>query len=127
LQAAIIKYGGLPAGFTDQYGDVGQDTLDQAGQNQFSVLSQLARSYAQSEEQFKRGLAARGALQSGDLNYGEDQLQNAYGQQRYDAANSVGSEVNQALQGYSGVLGANAQNLSGAVQGAEANVYSNPA
>lgn len=127
LQQAIIQYGGLPAGFTDQYGDIDQATLDQAGQNQYSVLGTLAKNYSQNEEQFKRSLAARGALQSGDLNYGEDQLTNAYGQQRYDAANAVGSQANQSLDAYMGVLSGNAANLSSAIQGAEGNVYSNPA
>jgi hypothetical protein len=127
LQQAIIQYGGLPQGFADQYGDVDQTTLDQAGQNQYSTLAQLARNYSQNEEQFKRGLAARGALQSGDLNYGEDQLNNAYGQQRYDAADAFGSQANQSLNDYMSVLSGNAQNLSGAIQGAESNVYSNPA
>jgi len=126
LRSAITQYGGLPSGFSDQYGDVDQATLDAAGQNQFSTLAQLARNYSQNEDQFKRGLAARGALQSGDLNYGEDQLQNAYGQQRYDAANALSSTINQALGAYSGVLNSNAQNLTGAIQGAESNVDANP-
>jgi hypothetical protein len=127
LQQALIRYGGLPPGFSDKYGDIGQSTQDQAGANQYSVLANLARNYSQNTEQFKRGLAARGALQSGDLNYGADQLENAYGQQRYDAANAVGGQVNDALSQYMGVLSGNAQNLSGALQGAEANVYANPA
>lgn len=127
LQQAIIAYGGLPSSFSDQYGDVDQATLDSAGQNQYSTLAQLARSYMQNEEQFKRGLAARGALQSGDLSYGIDQLQNAYGQQRYDAANALGSSINQALGAYTGVVQNNAQNLTGAIQGAESNVFANPA
>lgn len=128
LQQALIQYGGkLPAGFSDQYGDIDQATQDQASNNQFSTLANLARNYSKSEDQFKRSLAARGALQSGDLNYGEDQLQQAYGQQQYDAANAVGSQVNQALQGYTGTLGQNAENLTAAIQGAEGNVYSNPA
>jgi hypothetical protein len=127
LQQALIQYGGLPDGFNDQYGDFDQATLDAAKQNQYSTLATLARNYAQSGEQFKRSLAARGALQSGDLNYGQDQLDQAYGQQRYDAANAFGSQANQALAQYMGVLQGNAQSLAGAIQGAESNVSSNPA
>lgn len=127
LQQAIIQYGGLPSDFTDQYGDIDQATLDQAGHNQNSTLAQLANNYAKSGEQFRRSLAARGALQSGDLNYGQDQLDQAYAQQRYDAANAVGSGVNSALNDYLGVLSGNSQSLAGAIQGAESNVYSNPA
>jgi hypothetical protein len=126
LQQAIIQYGGLPSGFADQYGDIDQATLDSAQQNQFSTLAQLAKGYAQNEEALRRGLAARGALQSGDLNYGEDQLQNAYGQQRYDAANAIGSQANQVYGAYTGVLNGNAQSLASALQGAESAIYSNP-
>lgn len=126
LQQAIIQYGGLPAGFTDQYGDIDQATLDAAGQNQFSTLAGLSRGYQQNEDSLRRGLAARGALQSGDLNYGEDQLQTAYGQQRYDAANAIGSQANQAYDAYNGVISGNAQSLASALQGAEQSVYANP-
>jgi len=127
LQQAIIQYGDLPAGFADQYGDLGAETQALAKNNQFSVLANLAKNYDKSQEQFRRGLASRGALQSGDLNYGADQLDQAYGQQRYDAANQVGNSLNDALGSYTGVLNSNQQNLAGAISGAEANVYSNPA
>ena len=127
LQQQVIQYGGLPAGFTDQYGDLTPDILDQAKNNQFSTLANLAKNYAQTSEQFKRGLAARGALQSGDLNYGEDQLNNAYGQQQYDAANQIGGLANSVYGEYTGVLGQNAQSLASAVGQAEGNVLANPA
>lgn len=128
LRQAVIRYGsGLPSGFTDQYGDIDQATLDQASQNQQSTVANLATNYQQSEQQFLRQLAARGALQSGDLNYGEDQLNRGYAQQRYDAANALGDQANQAVNAYSGVLGQNSRDLAGAVGLAEQNVYSNPA
>lgn len=127
LQQAVIRYGGLPAGFKDQYGDVNQETLDTAKANQNSVLANLAKNYAQSQEQFRRGLAARGALQSGDLNYGQDQLDQGYAQQQYDAANNFGNDANQALSAYTGVLQQNNSALAGSISAAEANVYSNPA
>lgn len=127
LRQALIQYGGLPSGFTDQYGDLDQATLDAASQNQNSTLAQLAKNYSQSGEQFKRSLAARGALQSGDLNYGQDQLDQGYAQQRYDAANQFGNSANSALGQYMGVLSGNAQSLAGAIGQAEGNVSSNPA
>jgi hypothetical protein len=127
LRQAVIRYGGMPAGFTDQYGDLDQGTLDAAKGNQQSTLANLATNYAQSEEQFKRGLAARGALQSGDLNYGEDQLQRGYGQQQYDAANSVGDMATGYTNQYAQVLGQNANNMVGAIGSAESNVFQNPA
>jgi len=127
LQQALIQYGGLPANFNDQYGDIDQATKDLAAGNQFSVLANLAKNYAQSTDQFKRGLAARGALQSGDLGYGLDQLEQGYGQQKYDAANQFGSQINNVLGQYNGVINGNAQAMASAIQGAESNVYSNPA
>lgn len=127
LRDALIRYGGLPSGFTDTYGDLDQATKDAAAANQNSTLAQLAANYGKSQEQFRRSLAARGALQSGDLNYGQDQLDQAYGQQRYDAANAFGNEANQALAAYMGVLQGNANSLAGAIGQAEGNVSSNPA
>jgi len=128
LQQAIVRYGGgLPANFKDQYGDIDQATLDAAKGNQQSTLANLSTNYAQSEQQFLRQLAARGALQSGDLNYGEDQLQRGYAQQQYDAANAVGDQATGALNSYTGVLNQNARDMAGAVNSAESNVYANPA
>jgi hypothetical protein len=124
LRQALIQYGGLPSGFTDQYGDLDQATLDAASQNQNSTLAQLAKNYSQSGEQFRRSLAARGALQSGDLNYGQDQLDQGYAQQRYDAANQFGNSANSVLGQYMGVLSGNAQSLAGAIGQAEGNVSS---
>jgi hypothetical protein len=66
-------------------------------------------------------------LQSGDLNYGQDQLDRGEGQAQYDASNAYLSQYNQALNSYAGVLGQNAQNLGSAIQGAESNVEANPA
>lgn len=127
LRQAVVRYGGMPAGFTDQYGDLDAGTLDLAKGNQQSVLANLATNYAQSEEQFKRGLAARGALQSGDLNYGEDQLSRGLAQQQYDAANQVGDQATGVMNQYTGVLNQNAQNMVGAIGSAESNVLANPA
>lgn len=121
-QQAVIQYGGLPPGFTDTYGDIDQATLDQAKANQQSTLAQLQNSYGTSKQQFMRALAARGALQSGDLSYGQDQLDKGYAQQQYDSAGAVGNSLTGALNSYTGVLNTNAQNLSGAIGAAEQNV-----
>jgi hypothetical protein len=73
LQALAINYGSLPSGFSDNYGDIDQNTLDLASKNRFSEAGKLQRSYDQGVEALKKALAARGALQSGDLGYGLDQ------------------------------------------------------
>lgn len=127
LRAQVIQYGGLPDGFKDPYGDIDQATLDAAKGNQYSTLSGIKRNYDQSVSQFQRALAARGALQSGDLNYGQNQLDMGYGQNQYDAGNAFGNAGQGILNSYSGVLGSNAQNLAQAIQAASANAYNDPA
>lgn len=127
IRSALIRFGKLPAGFADQYGDVDQGTVEAAQANPFSTIAQLARDYSQNSERFKRSLAARGMLQSGDLNYGEDQLSNDYGRQQYDAANQFTGEVSGDVGTYTGVLGQNARDITNATGTAESNVYSNPA
>jgi hypothetical protein len=117
----------MPSGWADTYGDIDQATKDAAAGNQFSTNATIQNNYQQSVEQFKRALAARGMLQSGDLNYGQDQLNRGEGQQQYDAGNAYMGQYNQALNNYTGVLGQNAQNLGAAVSTAEGNVQSNPA
>jgi len=126
LRSAVIQYGGLPANFKDPYGDIDQATLDAAAANQYSTLAGVKRNYQQSVDQFRKALAARGALQSGDLGYGQDQLDTGYGQNEYDAANVFGGQGQSALNAYTGVLSANAQNLAQAIQGAAANAYNDP-
>lgn len=66
LQALAVRYGGLGA-MKDEYGDIDQPTLDLAAQNQYSDTAQIQRGYEQGVEGMKRGLAARGMLQSGEL------------------------------------------------------------
>jgi hypothetical protein len=127
LQQAIIRYGGVPSGFTDTYGDVDAATQDAATVNQYSTLAGLKTNYEQSTQQLMQQLAARGALQSGDLGYGQNQLDQAYGQQQYDAANAMTDTDTSDLNAYTGVLNQNSQNLAGAVNSAETNVASNPA
>jgi hypothetical protein len=127
LRSAFIRYGGVPSGFNDTYGDIDQTTRDAASGNQNSVLAQLAYNYKQSGEQFKRQLSARGMLQSGELGYGQDQLNRGYSQNQYEAGNSFLDEAGRDVTDYTGVLGQNAKDLSGAIGQAESNVYSNPA
>lgn len=126
IRQALIQYGGMPSGFADAYGDVDQATLDAAKGNQYSTLANLQKGYQQSLEQFKRALAARGMVGSGDMNFGQQQIDQGYGQQQYDAANAFSGQVNPAINAYTGVLNQNAQNLGQAISQAEANQYSNP-
>lgn len=127
LQQQVIQYGGMPDGFKDAYGDIDQATLDAAKGNQYSSLAAMQKNYQSSVDQFRKALAARGALQSGDLNYGQDQLDYGLGQSQYDAGNAFGGAAAGTIGQYTGVLDANQQRLAGAIQGAEANAFNDPA
>lgn len=128
LRQLYVMYGGdMPDGFADQFGDIDEATRTAAAGNQNSILARLKTNYGQSREQFMRQLAARGALQSGDLNYGEDQLQRGFDQQQYDAGNQFLTDANSAYGDYLGVINGNAQSLAGAIGQAESNVSANPA
>jgi hypothetical protein len=114
IRALAIQYGGaLPAGFKDAYGDLDQNTLDLAKQNQFSTLAGIGRNYDQSVLNDKRALAARGVLQSGELGYAMDRDNLSRGQAEYDAANAAsaamggaaGDYLNAQTQAWSGLPG----------------------
>lgn len=128
IKAAMIQYGGgLPSGVTDTYGDITPDITDLASQNQYSDLADINRSYTQGLETFKRGLAARGVLQSGDLGYGLDQAATNLGQQQYDAGNNFANSFNSAINSYLGTVNSQKQGEAGALSSAESDVYNNPA
>jgi hypothetical protein len=108
LQALAIRYGGLPSGFKDVYGDITEDVLGQARANPLSESSRLGKSYTDSVEAYKRQLAARNALQSGELGYGLGQIDyqrsaDTYdlGQQFMDAAQGAVNQYGDALSGLS--------------------------
>lgn len=100
IRALAAQYGGLPAGYTDVYGDLDPATLAIDKANPNSQLNQLAASYATQQQQLQTGLAARGALHSGDLVYGQDQLAGQYASNLQDAANAfLGAPGQGGLQG----------------------------
>jgi hypothetical protein len=98
LQSLAIRHGGLGGGFKDVYGDIDETTQGLAQANQFSDTRRLQQSYDEGVTQFQRGLAARGALQSGDLGYGMEQAERARGTAEYD----LGQEFLGAAQGLLG-------------------------
>jgi hypothetical protein len=127
LRRLAIQYGGLPSGFADQYGDLDQSTLDMASKNAYSQKANIQRNYDQGIEGFKRALAARGVLQSGELGHGLDQADIARGQQEYDAGNQFADQYQAAVNGYTGVENQARQSEASAIGAAAQNVYANPA
>jgi hypothetical protein len=126
LQSLAIAYGGLPQGANDQYGDIDQATLDLAKNNQFSQVAQLQRSYDQGVEQLKKQLAARGALQSGDLGYGLDQADYQRGASEYDMGRQYGDQMGSIENSYVDAFNRATSGEADAIQAAEQSVYSNP-
>jgi hypothetical protein len=119
LRSLAIRYGGLPSGFKDPYGDIDAGTLNQSQSNPLSESSRLAKSYADSTEQFKRSLAARNALQSGDLGYGLGQIDYQHSADEYDLGQQFMDAAQQAINQYSGtVAGLSAEQIDAIRQAA---------
>jgi hypothetical protein len=89
LRALAIRYGGLPSGFQDPYRDIDEGTLSQSQANPLSESKRLAKSYADGVEQYKRSLAARNALQSGDLGYGLGEIDYQRASNEYESDRAV--------------------------------------
>src|SRR5262252_10276309 len=86
IQALALQYGGIPTGYTDEYGDFDPTELALDAANPQSQLNRLKASYETQQQQLSTSLAARGALHSGDYVYGQDQLANQYATNLGDAA-----------------------------------------
>lgn len=126
LQSLVIRRGGSE-GLTDQYGDIDQTTRDLAANNQFSDLANLHRNYTEGLETLKRGLAARGMLQSSDLGYGLDKSAQNEAHSEYDLGNSFSDAANSVIQGYVSSEAAARKAEADALAQAEQNTYNNPA
>lgn len=126
LRKLAIQYGGMGPGFQDQYGDINQETLDLAQKNQFSDTANLQRNYEQGIETFKRQLAGRNALESGDLGYGLAQADYGRGQQQYDLANQFGSAAGTVVNNFTSAVDAQRAAQINALQQARSNQYANP-
>jgi hypothetical protein len=74
----------------------------------------------------KRALAARGALQSGELPYGLDQADTAKATAEYDLVQEVSNAAGQAINNYRGTESAVRTAQEQAMRDAEMSVYSNP-
>ena len=100
IQQLAIKYGGLPEGFQDKFGDYDAATAALAGKNQFADTKLLAKRYLDSQEQLKRQLAARRALSSGETGYGMDRLDTQKGIDEYNLGNEFLGGVNSQYAQY---------------------------
>lgn len=127
LRALVEQFGGLPAGFKDPYGDLTSGDLALAASNPYSTRANLARDYHTNVESMRKALAARGALHSGDLGYGQNQLDTQYGQQQYDAGQQFAQALQGAISSYTDAQAQDRQAQVGAITGAYGNIIQNPA
>ena len=126
IRQGIINYGGDLSGWEDKYHDIDAATRKAAAANQYSTLAQLARSLATNTRSMRQQLAARGMLSSGELGYGQNQLEVGYGQERANAARDLGDIFNQQLGTYTGVLGQNRRDIAGAITQAASDAMNDP-
>jgi hypothetical protein len=105
IKTLVMRYGGIPKGFKDAFGDVDQGTLGLAGENQFSESALLDKGYKQGVENLRRTLAARGGLQSGELGHGQEQADFNRGVGEYNLGQDFLNAVNGALGEYTGTIG----------------------
>lgn len=126
-RALAAQYGGVPQGFTDTYGDLTPADLAQAAANPFSDTAQLKQQYQNNVENLRRGLAARGQLHSGDLGFGQGQLDTQLGKSQYDLGNQFLQNLRDAIGNYTGAMANEDTARSGAIGQAYQDVTSNPA
>jgi len=104
MKALAIRFGGLPSNFSDVYGDIDPSTLQTASANPESESNRLLRNYQQQVEQSRRQLAARGMLQSGELDYNQGQLDLARQGDLYDLNNEFLNAAQGNINDYGGII-----------------------
>lgn len=127
IRTALTRFGGVPTGLQDPYGDVDQATKDAAANNPFSVVNQLKQWLAKNQGDLTDSLAARGMLQSGGLRSGTEMVQREYGQQEYNETNTLLDFIKSVISGYAGKLNELAGLERGEIGEATQRAYNNPA
>lgn len=125
LRQLVIRYGGMGK-VQDPYGDIDQGTLDLAAGNQFSDTKRLQKNYELGIEGFKKSLAARQAVDSGDLQYGLDQRDQERATSEYDIGNQFSGSFGDAINSYLGVESNIRQSELNALIAAMNAVYADP-
>ena len=114
IRELIRQFGGVPQAWADAFGDIRPEDVAAAQGNQFGTQQVIQRNYDQNVNAMRRALAARGMLQTGELNYGQGQQDLARGQEEATAFSDFMGKVGEAVGAYTG-------NVAG-VQGEEAGV-----
>lgn len=128
LRQLAIRYGGLPSGFGgDKYHDINDETLQLASQNEQSDIARINRQYDDNIAAARHALAARGALDSGELQYSLDRSNMAKESSVYDAGNAFADAARSAINSYLGAEQSVAQAKMQAMIAAAQSIYANPA
>lgn len=108
VRRALVKYGYIP-GLEGRYGDIRAEDIAAAQGNQFSDINMIAQNYNLGVNQMRRALAARGMLQTGELNIGQAGAEQTRGQQETQALNDflalASGAVSEYTSGVSGIEG----------------------
>lgn len=92
VKDAITRYGGLPPGFQDPYGDLaGLGNIPQ--NNAYSTLSQLTREFTHQRGNLNADLAARGVLSSGEKTLGDQEIGYQEGMARQNALDQLLQQI----------------------------------
>lgn len=102
IRQLVVQYGGIPQAWQDAFGDIRPEDVAAAQGNQFSTEAQIQHNYEQNVRAMRRQLAARGMLQSGELNYGQGQQDYARGQQENTAITDFLGKIGGAVGDYTG-------------------------
>ncbi len=127
VRSLVKRFGGVPKGFQDQYGDITPEDLAAAQADPFSIEAGIQRGYDQGVEAFKKNLAARGGLQSGELGYQQNQADLSRGFAESQASNTFTDALTQGIKDYTGGMTGIANEYPGILDTAKGNVVaSNP-
>jgi len=89
-------------------------------------VARIQRQHEQGIEAFKRALATRGALQSGELSHGLAPGRLGKGQAEYELGNNFANAAQGVVNDYLGVEGGVRSGEAAAINAAQANVFANP-
>lgn len=100
IRTLVSRYGGLPKGMADTYGDITPEIAAAAGSDPYSAVNTLKRNYDLAVTSNQKALAARGALQSGELGHTQGLIDTAQGAAERDQFQAYSDAINAALSGY---------------------------
>lgn len=100
IRTLIGRYGKLPSGYQDSFGDLRPEDIAAAQNDPLSSTAQLAKAAAESRRSAIGQLAARGGLGSGELGYTENNLESSRATAERGLLNSIMDALTGTAGGY---------------------------